>query len=81
MDPLDQQLQAGFRQWDEQRLRLRLFKQQLRQRKDQPPDEALERLASQLRDLEGQYDASFEQLLALMRQRRPPGVNPPPSRG
>ena len=72
MDPLDQQVQAGFRQWDEQRLRLRLFKQQLRQRKDQPSDETLERLASQLRDMEGQYDASFERLLALMRQRRPP---------
>ena len=36
MDPLDQQVQAGFRRWDEQRLRLRLFKQQLRQRQDQP---------------------------------------------
>lgn len=71
MDPIDHQLQAGFRQWDEQRLRLRLFKQQLRQRKDQPPDEALERLASELRSLEGQYDASFEQLLALIRLRRP----------
>lgn len=70
MDPLDQQVQAGFRQWDEQRLRLRLFKQQLRRLKDQPPDEALERLASELRSLEGQYDESFERLLELMRLRR-----------
>ena len=70
MDPLDQQVQAGFRQWDEQRLRLRLFKQQLRQREIQPPGEALDRLAAQLRELEGQYDASFERLLELMRLRR-----------
>ena len=72
MDPLDQQVQAGFRRWDEQRLRLRLFKQQLRQRQDQPPDEALERLSQELRRLEGQYDASFERLLELMRLRRAP---------
>ena len=72
MDPLDQQLQAGFRQWDEQRVRLRLFKQQLRQRQDRPPDEALERLSTELRSLEGQYDASFERLLELIRLRRPP---------
>jgi len=72
MDPLDQQVQAGFRRWDEQRLRLRLFKQQLRQRSEQPPDEALERLSVELRRLEGQYDASFERLLELMRRRRPP---------
>jgi hypothetical protein len=72
MDPLDQQLQAGFRQWDEQRLRLRLFKQQLRQRQDRPPDETLDRLSSELRSLEGQYDASFERLLELIRLRRPP---------
>jgi len=72
MDPLDQQVQAGFRQWDEQRLRLRLFKQQLQQRQDHSPGEALERLSSELRRLEGQYDASFERLLALIRLRRPP---------
>ena len=72
MDPLDQQLQAGVRQWDEQRLRLRLFKQQLRQRQDRPPDETLDRLSSELRSLEGQYDASFERLLELIRLRRPP---------
>ena len=72
MDPLDQQVQAGFRRWDEQRLRLRLFKQQLRQCEVEPPGEGRDRLASQLRDLEGQYDAAFERLLELMRLRRPP---------
>lgn len=70
MDRLDEQLQAGFRQWDEQRLRLRLFKQQLRDCKDLPPDDTIERLAGELRTLEGQYDRSFEKLLELMRQRR-----------
>ena len=74
MDSLDQQVQAGFRRWDEQRLRLRLFKQQLRQRQEQPADEALERLSQELRRLEGQYDASFERLLELMRLRRPPSA-------
>ena len=71
MNRLNEKVRTGFRQWDEQRLRLRLLKQQLRQRKDQPPDEAIERLTSELRTLEGQCNASLERLLALMRRRRP----------
>ena len=73
MDMLDEHIQASFRQWDEQRLRLRAFKAQLRSCKEQVPSPELDRLASELRHLEDQYDVTFEHLLDLMRKLRPPG--------
>jgi hypothetical protein len=70
MDPLDQEVNALFRQWDEARMRVHACKQLLQQCANPYAGSNADHIAAELRTLQAYSDTSLQGLLELMQRRR-----------
>jgi hypothetical protein len=67
MESQDAQLRASFQHWNEQRQKLLVCKEHLRQSQEPSDGDA----AHELRRLQLQYESALTRLLQLLQQRRP----------